>query len=121
MRLEKITVQSMPGLLEKLFCTWSSKKTRTEVFFYLADQAPRKIWVLECFDDGKGHSGALSERETIVAEEVFQEALRSGFICQMSGHGSRVRFLLTRHGEDEYWRLKKISEKRADADKPKAV
>ena len=121
MRPEKITVQSIPGLLEKMFCTWSSKKTRTEVFFYLADQSPRKIRVLECFDDGKGHSGAFSERETIVAEEVFQEALNSGFIRQMPGHGSRVRFLLTKCGEDEYWRLRKISEKHSDANKPEAV
>ena len=111
LRQEKIVIQSISGVLEKMFCEWNSKKLRTEIFFYLADKPPRTIWLKVYLKDEANHSS--SEEETIIAEEVFHEVLSRGFINHMPGHGSRVRFLLSTSGEKEYWRLKELSEKNA--------
>ena len=111
MRPEIILTHTLLGLLEKLSCRQGSRKVRAYLFFLIDDgEFPKHIWVREVFDDGKGHSGAVSERDTLVAREVFEEALYSGFIRGFPDSGIKACFRITERGEQEYLKLKKPPE-----------
>lgn len=109
-------IVTLTELLEIMFIPYlESRKTSVELFFCTSD-GKRKIHVTEYFDDGKGHSGAFTSRNTPVAEKVFLEARRKGFISGKlePGYTSRSCFLLTGLGKEEHVRLeneRRVAEK----------
>lgn len=97
----------MYALLTALYCgSYNSQKTRAVLHW---DRAigDEKWFVCEHFDDGKGHSGAFTSRDTSVANEVCEEAKKNHLIkgLLMPGYVSQYQFELSRYGLDEYFRL----------------
>ena len=100
-------IVTVAELLEIMFIPFlESQKTNVELFFCTLG-GKRKIHVTEYFDDGKGHSGAFTSKDTPVAEEAFLEAQREGFISGKlePGYISRSCFLLTSLGKEKRVRL----------------
>lgn len=99
-------ITTVPELLERMICGgWDSRKSNTEVQHF-PDIAPG-IWLEEYYDDGKGHSGALTTDFTPILEPVFVDACGAGFIAGklLPGCISKCHFYLTDLGAFEANRL----------------
>lgn len=106
-RLSEKPVTTLEGLLEKLVCPRGSRKTKAYLFFLIDEGSfPKHIWVREVFDDGSGNPSAKTEQDALVAREVFEAALYSGYIRGYADSGIKACFRITERGEQEYYRLK---------------
>ena len=112
MTLERTPITGIHELLKALYCGYTSQKTNAVLHWdhafgdekYFGDE---KCFVREYFDDGKGHSDPFTSEDTPVTKEVFEEAKKNRLIkgLLMPGYVSQDKFKLSKHGEDEYFRL----------------
>lgn len=104
------SITTMLGLLEALYIgPFDYRKTRATVKCYPQEEPE----VREHFDDGRGHSGALSTGTSPLDREVFEEALAREYITGVlePGHVSKIVFKITEFGVRELSRLRAESEK----------
>jgi len=78
---------------------WNSRKTGATL--RCIRSTPPKVYVEEYFDDGRGHSGAFTSDCTDVAPELFERALREGYITNKPewGRVSGWEFIISESGE----------------------
>lgn len=77
-----------------------------EIFFYKV--GPKEIRVKEILKDS---SGRLLERYTLVAVDIFHEALDAGYIRGKCAPGPKECFYLTSKGEAMYHQLDSATKK----------
>ena len=102
-------------MLELLAVLYTSpfNSNKTNAVFHRRSGDGTDNFVREHFDDGKGHSGAFTNRDTQkIPDELFQEALREGFIKGVlePGYVSEREFTLTDMGRMEYAHLLELKE-----------
>ncbi|MCR4276029.1 MAG: hypothetical protein NUV90_01460 [Candidatus Parcubacteria bacterium] len=108
--LKDLRITTMLVLLEALYIgPFNYRKTGALVKCYPQEEPE----VLEHFDDGRGHSGALSTKTCPLDREVFQEALVREYITGVlePGYVSKTEFKITEFGIRELSRLHAESEK----------
>ena len=108
--LKDLRITTMLVLLEALYIEpFNHRKTGALVKCYPQEEPE----VLEHFDDGHGHSGALFSKTSPLDQEVFQEALVREYITGVlePGRVSTTEFKLTESGIRELSRLHAESEK----------
>jgi hypothetical protein len=72
------------------------------------DREPEtRILLREFFDDGKGHSGAFSDRLTPIDPDLYRRVVQEGYVSGvlMPGYVSDSEFRVTPFGRAERWRL----------------
>lgn len=79
MKKEKQPVTNMVELLELMSRSeaWS-RKVRASL--HRIRSTPPETYVEEIFDDGHGHSNAVTKKRTPITEELFQRAVRECFV-----------------------------------------
>lgn len=119
MRVKEL-IATIDDLLEALVIEYGSRKYATLVQCLHKDSPE----VIECFDDGKGHSGAFTRETTPLDPDVFEEALEKRYLSGKlkPGYVSKIEFNLTRIGRDaHYARLHQIREAERRASEAKAI
>lgn len=78
-----------------------------EVFRPTDREPEMKILLHEFFDDGKGHSGAFTDRLTPVDPELFSRVVQERYVTGVlkPGYVSDTEFVVTKYGREERWRL----------------
>lgn len=103
MTKEKLPVTNMLGLLQLLsHGEYGSRKVRATL--HRSRDTPRKPYVEEIFDDGKGHSNAITKERTPVTQELFLRAVNECYVngALEPGYVSQTEYLLSRFGRDVY-------------------
>ena len=87
----------------------SDRQTGAQIEIYRpTEREPEmKILLHEFFDDGKGHSGAFSDRLTPIDPELFQLVVQERHVSGVlkPGYVSDTEFTVTQFGRAERWRL----------------
>jgi hypothetical protein len=99
---EQAPIASVAKLLEVLYIDTGEREKVSTAIELSSSGTPS---VIEYFDDGKGHSGAVTSTYTLLEQDVFQKALASGYIIQSRTSRGIVppdRFVLSDLGQQAH-------------------
>lgn len=115
MSREKTPINNILDLLEALYVDRLFGRKIKAILHSDKTVGSENFFVEEYFDDGHGHSNAVTSKETPVTKEVFEQAKKGYFVSGVlkPGYVSETEFVLTKFGMESYFRLsaeKKVSE-----------
>lgn len=102
MSKERSPIESVAKLLEVLYIDMG-ERGKISTAIELSPSGTHSV--IEYFDDGKGHSGAIASTYTILQMNVFRDALASGYIIQSRASRGIVppnRFVLSDLGQQAH-------------------
>ena len=110
MKIKEGVVSTMPELLKRMARNWGSRKTGAVL--HSIRSTPPEVYIKEYFDSGKGASNALWAERKDVAPELFDRALREGFVAAKPQWGgvSQWEFVITDAGEQAHAKNEQIAE-----------
>lgn len=114
MEKEKGPIATMTALLILMANDYGTRKTSATLFRSRFPSAPAKgITIKEYFDDGKGHSGAFTNRVTPVTLDVFEKACAEKYISGQlePGYVSDWKFSITDLGRRAYVEQKSLADR----------
>lgn len=102
MKKEELPVTNMVVLLEIMSRGFMSHKTGAAL--HRVRSSPPETYIEEVFDDGHGHSNAVTKKRTPITEELFQRVVRERFVEGVlePGYVSQTKFVLSLQGRDVY-------------------